>query len=132
LGGFHHYKSEQSPYQKYKSNGFDFGVFFKQYTFFYKGLGFAYQAGVNYAQSTEGGNGSKYKTSLSSIQITPDIVYRFTKHFSMEYAFGKAGVGKSVSKDINNSIKIDRTDFFVGFLSGLNVSAYYVFSKKKE
>jgi hypothetical protein len=132
LGGFHHYKNEQGFGQKYVVNGFDLGGFFKHYSFFYKSLGLAYQAGINYAQSKEEGQGAKYKISLSSIQISPNIVYRFTKHFSMEYVFGKAGVGRSVLKDINNNLKMEKTDFFVGFFNGLNVSAYYVFSKKNK
>jgi len=132
LTGFHSYKSKYGTDQNYKGKGFDLGAFFKQYKFFYKGLGLAYQVGANYAQSKEGGNGADYKSFLTSVQLTPGIVYRFTKHFSMEYVFGKAGVGRSVLKDNNNNIKIERTDFFVGFFNGFNVSAYYVFSKKKE
>jgi len=132
LGGFHHYDYQQGVNQNYAGNGFDLGAFFKHYSFFYKGLGLAYQAGVNYAQSKEGGQGAKYKTSLSSIQISPTIVYRFTKHFSMEFLLGKAGVGRSVLRDNINNIKLEKTDFFVGFVDGVNISAYYVFSTKSK
>lgn len=132
LVGFHHYEYEYEPDRKYNANGFDLGAFYKHYSFFYKGLGLAYQAGLNYAQSKEEGQGAKYKISLSSIQVIPNIVYRFTPHFSMEFVFGKAGLSRSVLRDINNNSKIDRTDFFVGFFNGVSVSAYYVFSKKAK
>jgi hypothetical protein len=113
-------------------NGFDIGAFFKQYKFFYKGLALAYSAGAYYAMNTEKGNGSKYKNSLASLQVSPYIVYRFSNHFSMESSLGKAGIGRTVSKDELNNITYKRTDYFIGMFTGFNLSAYYVFGKKKS
>ena len=115
-----------------KSNGYDFGLFFKQYKFFYKGLALAYSLGTNYAMTTQNGNGSKYKTTLVSLQLSPFVVYRYSDHFSLESSLGKAGVGKSVSKDEVNNITRKRTDYFIGVLNGFNISAYYVFGKKES
>ena len=72
LGGFHHYKYEQGPDQKYEMNGFDLGAFYKHYSFFYKGLGLAYQVGGNYAQSKE--EGREQNTKFHSLQFRSTLI----------------------------------------------------------
>jgi hypothetical protein len=129
--GAHYFDSKQGP-GDFEGNGFDFGVFFKQYKFFYRGLALAYSVGPNYAMSIEKSNGSKYKNTLASVQLSPYLVYRFSDHFSLESSLGKAGIGRSTVKDEINNITAKRTDYFIGMFTGFNLSAYYVFGKKRS
>jgi hypothetical protein len=132
LMGFHSYKSEVLG-QKNINTGFDAGIFIKQYKFFYKGLGLYFQLGVNYARSNDKFNGiTEYRNSLASLKINPGLFYRFTRHFSMEYVFGEAGIGQSRSRQVPVDITVSRTEFFVGFFDGFNISAYYISSKRKK
>ncbi len=88
---------------------------------------------MNYAQSTIKNDDIKtYTNSFASFQLRPGVVYRFSKHFSMEYVFGVAGVGNAKSKNIESNTTTDKTEFSVGFFDGFNVSAYYIFSKKMK
>jgi hypothetical protein len=80
----------------------------------------------------DNGNGSKYKITLASLQVSPHLVYRFSDHFSLESMFGKAGIGKSTAKDELNGTDNKRIDYFLGMFSGFNLSAYYIFGRKRE
>lgn len=132
LGGFHSYKSEQGT-QKFVGTGYDAGIFFKKYKFFRERIGLYGQLGVNYAQSTIKHDDIKaYTNSFASFQLRPGVVYRFSKHFTMEYVFGVAGLGKARSKHIASNTKTDKTEFSVGFFDGFNVSAFYIFSNKTK
>ncbi len=132
LTGFHSYKGGQGT-QKFTNTGYDAGIFFKRYKFLHERIGLYGQGGANYAQSILKHDDIKtYRNSFASLQLRPGVVYRFTKHFSMEYVFGVAGVGRARTKHIESNTATDRTEFTVGFFDGFNVSAYYIFSKKKE
>jgi hypothetical protein len=126
--GAHYYDSKQGT-SNFEGNGFDIGAFYKQYKFFYKGLALAYSVGGYRYMNTESGNGSKYKSHFTSVELAPYVVYRFSNHFSLESSIGKAGFGKTIGKDELNNITNRRTDYFIGMFTGLNLSAYYVFGK---
>jgi hypothetical protein len=128
--GVEYYDSKQGP-GTFERNGFSIGLFFKHYKFFYKGLALAYSVGPNYASGIEKSNGSKYKNTFASVQLSPHIVYRFSDHFSLESSLGRAGIGRSTVEDQLNNITAKRTDYFIGMFSGFNLSAYYVFGKKR-
>jgi hypothetical protein len=116
----------------YKTKGFAVGIGLSKYKFFTAGFGIFGRAQVSYSPSS----GQYYDTTatfypknsydLTNISLLPGVLYRFSKHFTLQATIGKISYDHLITK-IESYSGSSKHDQFSASFSNLTFSAFYIF-----